>query len=171
MPRACPSFDGVPTPEGSTPTGIDGDAPVLARHEIAIQAPLETIWQLHIAVNEWPTWQPDITEARLDEDFVPGASFDWTSSGLSVTSTIFDVSPPTGDVSPRARTLWGGTAQGVAGIHEWTFRYMTQGVIVATNESLAGPPVDGDPSTMQDILDTSLVSWLLHLKATAESRA
>ena len=110
MPRACPSFDGVPTPEGSTPTGIDGDAPVLARHEIAIQAPLETIWQLHIAVNEWPTWQPDITEARLDEDFVPGASFDWTSSGLSVTSTIYDVSPPTGDVSPRARTLWGGTA-------------------------------------------------------------
>ncbi len=89
-------------PEGSTPAGIDGDAPVLARHEIAIQAPLETIWQLHIAVNEWPTWQPDITEARLDEDFVPGASFAWTSSGFSVTSTIYDV-------TERSRTLWGGT--------------------------------------------------------------
>jgi hypothetical protein len=158
-------------PEGSTPAGIDGDAPVLARHEIAVQAPLETIWPLHIAVNEWPTWQPDITEARLDGGFVPGASFDWTSSGLGVTSTIYDVSPPTGDVSPRARTLWGGTAQGITGIHEWTFTDMTQGVLVATNESFAGAPVDGDPSTMQDILDSSLVSWLLHLKAAAESRA
>jgi hypothetical protein len=48
---------------------------------------------------------------------------------------------------------------------------MTQGVIVATNESFAGAPVDGDPSTMQDLLDASLVSWLLRLKAAAESRA
>jgi Polyketide cyclase / dehydrase and lipid transport len=151
-------------PEESTPAGIDGDAPVLARHEITIQAPLETIWQLHIAVNEWPTWQADITEARLDEDFVPGTSFSWTSSGFSVTSTIYDV-------SPRSRTLWGGTGQGITGIHEWTFRDMTQGVLVATNESFAGAPVDDDPSTMQSILDTSLVSWLLHLKAAAEARA
>ena len=155
----------------STPAGIDGDAPVLARHEILVQAPIDAIWQLHIAVNEWPTWQPDITEARLDGDFVPAASFDWTSSGLSVTSTIYDVSPPPGDVSPRARTLWGGTAQGITGIHEWTFRDMTQGVLVATNESFAGAPVADDPSTMQDILDASLVSWLLHLKAAAEARA
>ena len=102
---------------------------------------------------------------------MPGASFDWTSSGLSVTSTIYDVSPPTGEVSPRARTLWGGTGQGITGIHEWTFRDMTQGVLVATNESFAGAPVDGDPSTMQSLLDTSLVSWLLHLKAAAEARA
>jgi len=155
----------------SAPTGIDGDAPVLARHEIAIQAPLDTIWQLHIAVNEWPTWQPDITEAHLDGDFVPGASFDWTISGLSVGSTIYDVSPPTGDVSPGSRTLWGGTGSGVTGIHEWTFKDMTQGVLVATNESFGGAPVDDDPSTMQSQLDASLVSWLLHLKVAAEAGA
>jgi hypothetical protein len=155
----------------TTPTGIDGDAPVLARHEVAIQAPLDTIWQLHISVNDWPSWQPDITVAQLAGAFEPGSSFEWTSSGFSVTSTIYDVSPPAGAVSPRSRTLWGGTAQGITGIHEWTFRDMTQGVIVATNESFAGAPVDDDPSTMQDILDTSLVSWLLHLKAAAEARA
>jgi hypothetical protein len=154
----------------STPTGIDGDAPVLARHEIAIEAPLETIWQLHVAVNEWPRWQTDITEAHLDGDFVAGASFDWTVSGFSVTSTIYDVSPPTGDVSPRARTLWGGTAQGITGIHEWTFRDMTQGVLVSTNESQAGAAVEADPAVMQSLLDTSLIDWLGHLKTAAESR-
>jgi hypothetical protein len=154
----------VPTPEGPAPTSIDGDAPALARHEIAIQAPVDTIWQLHTDVDAWPTWQSDITDARLDGAFEPGASFAWTSSGFSVTSTIYDV-------TDRSRTLWGGTAEGVTGIHEWTFRDMTQGVLVGTSESLAGEPVERDPSPMQSILDTSLVTWLLHLKATAESRA
>ena len=147
-----------------SPTSIDGDAPVLARHEIDIRAPLDTVWQLHADVNAWPTWQTDITAAHLEGEFEPGATFAWTSSGLSVTSTIFDV-------TDRSRTLWGGTAEGITGIHEWTFRDMTQGVLVGTNESFAGAPVDRDPSPMQSILDTSLVSWLLHLKATAESRA
>jgi Polyketide cyclase / dehydrase and lipid transport len=155
----------------SVPTGIDGDAPALARHEILVQAPIDAIWQLHVDVDDWPTWQTEITDAKLTGPFEPGASFEWTSSGFTVTSTIYDVSPPGGEVSPRSRTLWGGTAQGITGIHEWTFRDMTQGVLVATNESFAGAPVDGDPSTMQSILDESLVSWLLHLKAAAEARA
>jgi hypothetical protein len=64
-------------------------------------------------VNDWPTWQPDITEAHLDGDCV----------------------------------------------------------LVATNESFAGAPVEADAATFQSILDTSLVSWLGHLKAAAESRA
>jgi hypothetical protein len=147
----------------SAPTGIDGDAPVIARHEIDIVAPLDTVWRLHIGVDEWPTWQTDITAAQLADAFEPGATFEWTSSGFTVTSTIYDV-------SAQSRTLWGGTAQGITGIHEWTFREMTQGVIVATNESFAGEPVDSDPSTMQSMLDESLVSWLLRLKATAESK-
>jgi hypothetical protein len=147
----------------SVPTGIDGDAPVLSRHEIDIRAPLDTVWQLHIDVNAWPTWQPDITAAHLDGNFEPGASFAWTSSGFSVTSTIYDV-------TERSRTLWGGTAEGISGIHEWTFREMTQGVIVSTNESFAGEPVERDPSPMQSILDKSLVSWLLHFKVAAEAR-
>jgi hypothetical protein len=100
----------------------------------------------------------------LDGAFEPGASFEWTISGFTVTSTIYDV-------SDRSRTLWGGTAQEITGIHEWTFRDMTQGVLVSTNESFAGAPVDRDPSPLQSMLDSSLVSWLLRLKATAESRA
>lgn len=147
----------------STPTTIDGDAPVLARHEIDIRAPLDTVWQLHTDVNAWPTWQTDITAAHLDGEFEPGASFAWTASGLSITSTIYGV-------TDRSRTLWGGTAEGITGIHEWTFRDMTQGVLVSTNESFAGPPVERDPAPMQSLLDASLVSWLLRLRATAEAR-
>jgi hypothetical protein len=75
----------------SIPTGVDGDAPVRAHHETDINAPLDTVWQLHADVNAWPTWQTDITAARIDGAFQPGASFEWTSYGFTVVSTIYAV--------------------------------------------------------------------------------
>jgi uncharacterized membrane protein len=50
----------------SIPTGVDGDAPVRARHETDINAPLDAVWQLHADVNAWPAWQTDITAAHID---------------------------------------------------------------------------------------------------------
>ena len=145
------------------PTGIDSDAPVRARHEIDINAPLDTVWRLQTDVNGWPAWQTDITAARLDGPFEPGASFTWTSYGFTVTSTIYAV-------AERARTLWGGAASGIMGIHEWVYRQTpTGGVHVTTHESFSGEPVAADATGMQSALDESLTDWLQHLKATAES--
>jgi hypothetical protein len=148
----------------STPIDIDRSAPVIAQHEIGIQAPLDTVWQLQTDVNVWPTWQTDITAAHLDGPFTTGASFDWTSYGLSVTSTIYDV-------ANRVRVLWGGMSAGITGVHEWTFRETPAGVLVTTSESFAGEPVKADVAEMQTALDASLVSWLGHLKVAAESHA
>jgi hypothetical protein len=82
----------------AVPTDVDRSAPVLAHHEVEIQAPLETVWQLHIDVNAWPSWQEAITEAHIDGPFEPGNSFDWSSYGFGVTSQIYEV-------SDRSRTL------------------------------------------------------------------
>lgn len=146
-----------------TPTAIDGSAPVIARHEIDIRAPLDLVWRLHSNVNAWPTWQTDITAARLVGAFGPGASFDWTGYGLTITSTVYAV-------SERVRVLWGGTAGGITGVHEWLFSETPTGVHVATNESFAGSPVEADGANMQTLLDKSLVGWLGHLKVAAEAR-
>ncbi len=94
----------------SIPTGVDGDAPVRAHHETDINAPLDTVWQLHADVNAWPAWQTDITAAHIDRAFQPGASFEWTSYGFTVVSTIYAV-------AERARVLRGGTADGITGVH------------------------------------------------------
>ena len=147
----------------NVPTDIDKRAPVLAHHEIEIQAPLETIWRLQTDVNGWPDWHTDVTAARLDGPFQPGASFTWTSGGFTVTSTIYSV-------AERARTLWGGLASGVMGIHEWVYRETPNGVHVSTQESFSGDPVAADVAGMQSILDKSLTDWLNDLKAAAESR-
>jgi uncharacterized membrane protein len=146
----------------SAPTTIDFDAPVISHQEVDIEAPLDTVWQLHVEVNVWPTWQTDITSAQLAGAFEPGASFDWTSYGFSVTSTIHEV-------IDRSRVVWGGTSGGITGVHEWRFAGTPTGVHVSTFESFAGDPVEADIDGMQEALDASLASWLGHLKMAAEA--
>jgi uncharacterized membrane protein len=143
----------------TVPADVDRTAPVIAQHEIDIQAPLDTVWQLHVDVNSWPTWQTEITSARIDRPLEPGVSFDWTSYGFSVLY----------DVVERARVLWGGTSGGITGVHEWLFSETPGGVHVTTNESFAGEPVEADAPGMQTVLDASLVAWLGRLKTAAES--
>lgn len=144
------------------PNNVDTTAPVIASHSVDIAAPLETVWHLHTDVNRWPEWQTDITAAHAEGAFVRGGSFTWTSYGFTVTSTIYQV-------KERSRILWGGTADGITGIHEWIFKETPTGVRVETNESFAGEPVKADANAMQAMLDTSLSSWLGHLKMAAES--
>jgi Polyketide cyclase / dehydrase and lipid transport len=146
----------------STPTDVDRSAPVLAHHDIDISAPLEGVWHLHTEVDRWPQWQKEVTEAHIDGGFEPGATFDWTSYGFSVKSMIYEV-------EDRSRVLWGGTSSGITGIHEWRFSETGNGVHVETTESFAGDPVESDAATMRSLLDASLVTWLGHLKAAAES--
>ena len=148
----------------SAPTGIDRAAPVVAHHEIDIAAPADLVWRLHADVDAWPTWQAEITEAHAGDALAAGTSFRWTSHGLAVTSTVYAL-------DEGRRVLWGGTAGGITGVHEWTFAATPGGVRVTTTESFAGAPVEADVAGMQGQLDASLVAWLGHLKAVAESRA
>jgi hypothetical protein len=96
-----------------TSTDVHRSAPVLAHHQIRIDAPLETIWHVHIDVNSWPSWHPRHFDADLDGAFEVGAPLEWTSFDFTVTSTIYELSEP-------SRVLCGGTASGTTGIHEWT---------------------------------------------------
>ena len=148
----------------TVPTEIDAEAPVLAHHEVEIQATLDEVWRLHTDVNAWTTWQSDISTASLEGAFEVGSSFSWSSYGLAVTSTIYSI-------TDHSRVLWGGTGAGITGIHEWLFAETPDGVHVTTNESFAGAPVEEDATNMQSLLDASLVSWLDHMKKAAESRA
>lgn len=56
------------------------------------------------------------------------------------------------------RVLWGGTAGGITGIHEWLFVETPEGVQVSTTESFSGDPVNVDREAMQNMLDSSLVA-------------
>ena len=98
----------------TVPSEIDSAAPVLAHHEVEIKAPLDEVWRLHVDVTAWTSWQKDITAASLEGAFEVGNSFQWSSYGLEVTSTIYAI-------TDHSRVLWGGTGAGITGIHEWRF--------------------------------------------------
>jgi len=143
-----------------SPTGIDPDAPVVARHSAVLAAPPELVWQLHTGVNSWPAWQHDIDEAHLDGAFAPGATFTWLTHNLSITSTVYQV-------EPHRHTLWGGPSAGITGIHSWTFTPVSGGVRVETEESWSGAPVEAARADLQAGLDASLIAWLGYLADAA----
>jgi uncharacterized membrane protein len=148
-----------------TPTTPDLAAPVLSHHQISINAPVSKVWKIFTNVDNWPTWQSNITAAQLNgKVFGPGNSFTWTSEGFTVTSHIHIV-------KKQSMILWSGVAQGITGIHLWIFQPTATGTRVVTTESFAGQPVDDNLDLMQGILDTTLPFWLNALKADAETPA
>ncbi|MEV0433316.1 SRPBCC family protein [Nocardia sp. NPDC050413] len=142
-------------------TTIDTTAPVVADHAIIIDAPLRRVWDLHTDIAGWTTWQPDITAAAVDGPLRPGTVFRWSTFGLDIESTVYSV-------DETHRIVWGGPAQGITGVHVWTFTEQDGGVRVRTEESWDGEPIRADVEGMRAALDGALISWLSHLKRTAE---
>jgi uncharacterized protein YndB with AHSA1/START domain len=141
---------------------INTAAPVVTRDEILIDAPIETIWRVQTDVAAWPSWQPDVDGATSDGPLKVGSVFRWQTAGLDITSTVEEVDPP-------RRIVWGGPAQGIVAVHVWSLEPRDDGVLVRTEESWEGEPVDAQVETLQSALDGSLRAWLENLKRAAES--
>lgn len=144
----------------TNPVDIDLGAPVISRQELLIEAPLDTVWNLHVDVDSWPHWRPDVDSAQLTGPFGVGSSFRWQTAGLHITSTVTQV-------VPGSRTTWGGPSDGIDGIHVWEFGRQDGGVLVQTRESWNGDLVRADVPTLQPALDESLRVWLRDLRAEA----
>lgn len=144
------------------PTEIDFAAPVVSRHRRRVAAPVDRLWNLHTAPNEWPTWQRDIAFAQSDGAFEVGSSIRWgTTDGFTVTSTIYQL-------EPGRRVLWGGAAEGITGIHEWLFEPDGEGTVVLTNESWSFDTMPAEPDEVRLMLAASLEAWLGYLQQVAE---
>ncbi|MGW5556541.1 SRPBCC family protein [Micromonospora sp. NPDC003944] len=146
--------------------GIDLSAPVLSRHRVTVTASADTVWRILTGIDAWTTWLPEVPYARIETPgpLAPGSVFRWSAAGMEIESTI-------AQVRSRERLVWrgyGGGPDGVLGVHVWTLTPVGTGVEVSTEESFAGPPVDADPASFQEGLDTVLADWLERLKRTAE---
>jgi hypothetical protein len=145
---------------------VDETAPVIVRKSIVIDAPLHTVWAVQTDVDNWPSWQPDVTAALKDTPgpLRPGSVFRWETQGLDITSTVKQVH--------HGKCLaWGGPAQGINAIHVWTFTRTRDGVLVRTEESFAGAAVEANTALFQAGLDSSLQNWVNNLKHESERRS
>jgi uncharacterized protein YndB with AHSA1/START domain len=141
---------------------INSDAPVITRDEILIDAPIERIWEIQTDIAAWPSWQPDVDGTQIDGPLAVGSVFHWQTARLDITSTVEEINAP-------HRIVWGGPAQGIVAVHVWTLSPREDGVLVHTEESWAGAPVDAQVEALQAALDQSLRAWLENLKRTAEA--
>jgi uncharacterized protein YndB with AHSA1/START domain len=73
---------------------INHSAPSKATKSITISATPEKIWGFIVDVNKWPSWNPDVKKAHLNDVFEVGNSFKW-ESGVSIVSTVREVVPYT----------------------------------------------------------------------------
>lgn len=142
---------------------INADAPLVARKEIFIHAPLETVWRIQTDINAWKEWQPDISHSKLDGGLEVGSVFRWTSGGFSVTSTIQII-------ESLQRIGWTGIALGSRAKHLWIFQRQQDGAVVTTEESMEGWLISLLKLLMPYFLEMSLDVWLKNLKTKAESQ-
>lgn len=140
---------------------INADAPVIARDEIVVRAPIETVWGVQTDVAAWPSWQPDVDEVRADGPLSVGSTFRWQTFGLDITSTVEEIEAP-------GRVVWSGPAGGIFAVHVWELTAREDGVLVRTEESWEGEEVRAQAETLQGALDASLRGWLQNLKRAAE---
>jgi len=143
---------------------VDRDAPIVVSDETEVDAPVAVVWALHTNVSGWTSWRNDISSAELTGPFEVGATFHWSAGGLEIASTITQV-------RPERRTVWGGPAAGIIGVHVWEFTPAGDArTHVVTHESWAGAPVEADAPQAKTMLVGHLATWLANLKRAAETR-
>jgi hypothetical protein len=86
---------------------IDENAPVIAREEVFIGAPLDSIWSLHADISSWSEWQPDIDSSTIEGPLAVGTVFHWQTYGLSLKFAIRRSTPHDASSGPvLRRALW-----------------------------------------------------------------
>jgi uncharacterized protein YndB with AHSA1/START domain len=141
---------------------INLKAPAIAQHEIIIQAPLATVWQILTDIDRWSEWYPLVSQSKLEGSLAPGSRFRWKSGGAAIQSTIREI-------EPERQLSWTGKALGTQAIHIWKLEPQAEGILVKTEESFEGWLVSFFKGTMQRTLDSSLQAWLTYLKQKAEA--
>lgn len=140
---------------------IDKNAPMTARQEIIINAPVQKVWAVQTDLANWPRWQPDISTIALDGPLAAGMIFRWKAKGLSITSTIVEL-------ESERRITWTGKSVGTGAIHIWIFEPQGDQTRVITEESLSGWFPRIIKVFMPGFLDKGLQDALALLKAESE---
>lgn len=140
---------------------INWNAPLAARKDILINAPIDKVWAIQTDFARWPEWQKDITSITLDGPLAVGTVFRWKASGLNITSTIQEF-------EPRQRIGWTGDSLGMHAVHRWLFEAVGESTRVTTEESLTGWLARLLKLVDAKFLDKSLEKSLATLKARAE---
>jgi uncharacterized protein YndB with AHSA1/START domain len=143
---------------------IDASAPIKGSAQIEVGAAPEVVWDVLTAIDEWPRWNPDITESSLEGDLAEGSQFRWKAGAGTITSTLRAVDRP-------RLIAWTGKTLGLEAVHLYRIDPLDAGSRVTTEESWVGWPARLFRKRMQRTLERALDAGLEALKAEGERRA
>ncbi len=147
----------------SRTTEANEQAPVVGASEIEIAAAPEVVWQVLTAIDQWPSWNPQVKSASLQGDLQEGAEFRWKAGPGTIVSRLADVQAP-------HRIAWTGKSMGLKAIHVHTLEERNGGTLVKTEESYDGLVARLFRGRLRKMLDGALRDGLQHLKTEAERR-
>jgi len=138
---------------------IQHDAALIAKHTIKITAPVHVVWKHLSDVQNWPDWNKEISEVKIENSVKPDTTFIW-KSGTTIKSTFRVVDDPN-------YLIWTGKVLWTKAIHIWELKPLSEDeTMVTVRESM-----DGFLITMlysQEKLDSLLNNWLSNLKSVSE---
>jgi hypothetical protein len=140
---------------------ITKNAPVKSFGKIEIKAPVAKVWQILTSINDWPSWQSEVTESNLKESLKEGASFKWKAGGLTFFSVIHTC-------QPMNEFGWTGKTLGASAVHNWYFTMENENAIIKVEESLQGIFPKIFKNYFQKQLDKGIQLNLEDLKCASE---
>jgi uncharacterized protein YndB with AHSA1/START domain len=143
---------------------INRNAPATAEGELQIAADPQTVFAVISAIDQWPSWNPDIKSVTLHGPVQPGTGFRWKSGPSSLTSTLQVVDPP-------HQIAWTGRTMGIKAVHVFRFQDRDGGTLARSEESWEGVLASLLKGYSRRSLDKAIRSILSHLKVEAERRA
>ena len=143
---------------------INNNAPVKCSKTITINASSKKVWLVLTNINNWATWQADITNPKLNGQLRPGATFDWKTGGAKIHSTVHTI-------QPFEQFGWTGKTFGMFAIHNWTLTEEgSDNTIVKVDESMEGFLANLFKRSFNKNLEKGMQHWLELLKKEVEKQ-
>jgi uncharacterized protein YndB with AHSA1/START domain len=143
---------------------INQNAPATADGELRIDADPQTVFSVIAAIDQWPSWNPDVKSVTLQGPVQPGTVFRWKSGPSTLVSTLQVVDPP-------HEIAWTGTTMRIKAVHVFRFQASDGGTLARSEESWEGLLASLLKGYSRKTLDKGIRSVLAHLKTEAERRA
>jgi hypothetical protein len=142
---------------------INHNAPVKCSKSILINARPEKVWAVMTGIDQWASWQTDISQTKLNGALTPGSTFDWKTGGAKIHSTLHTV-------EPYKYFGWTGETFGMHAIHNWTLEETDGQTRVSADESMEGFLARLLKKAFNKNLEKGMQHWLELLKTTVEKQ-
>ena len=140
---------------------INNNAPVICSKSITINADCEKVWSILTNINNWASWQTEISKPKLNGELLPNTTFDWKTGGAKIHSTIHTV-------EPFSYFGWTGKTLGMFAIHNWSLTEINGQTEVSVDESMEGFLANLFKKSFNKNLEKGMHNWLELLKIECE---